>query len=228
MNSAEKIIDTFLDNLSEMGARDNSGGEQMRGSEPFVDEVHISVPEDSIHVVDRMGSFGKDNGFVKESALEEMSHSCGGDSSIPVYDKTPTNSTNEHMVQFEPLLGMPFQLSSVRSSMPVFDMTPEDDHTIFDMTPEDIIPKYVLANNNMGIEIREEVTAGVNNNASIEGANFHPVVDTNPKFHQKGRKRTFLTPEEAKKQGSKYLHPSFYSQSIARTKKPRSCVINKK
>ena len=46
-----------------------------------------------------MGSFGKDTGFFVENPLKDMSHSCGGDSLIPVYDKTPTNITDEHMIQ---------------------------------------------------------------------------------------------------------------------------------
>ena len=37
--------------------------------------------------------------FFVENPLKDMSHPCGGDSSIPVYDKTPTNITGEHMIQ---------------------------------------------------------------------------------------------------------------------------------
>jgi hypothetical protein len=43
----------------------------------------------------------------------------------------------------------------------------------------------------------------------------------------KGCKRTFLTPDEAKGGKSNYHHPSFYSQSISRTKRPHTCTIRK-
>lgn len=43
----------------------------------------------------------------------------------------------------------------------------------------------------------------------------------------RGHKWTFLTPNETKKKKSKYHHPSFYSQSIAKTKRPCTCTMKK-
>ena len=145
-----------------------------------------------------------------------------------MYDKTPTNSIDEQRVRIESVVNSPFQLSSVQSFGPVFDKTPEDVHTTFDMTPRDIIQQVVRTNNDMGIDLREKETVVVDKSKNIEGARFDSSIDKHPKHHHKGRKRTFLTPEEARKQGLKYLHPSFYSQSIARTKKPCTFVMDKK
>ena len=37
--------------------------------------------------------------YFVENPFDDMSHSCGGKSSIHVYDKTQTNITDEHMIQ---------------------------------------------------------------------------------------------------------------------------------
>ena len=59
-NSSEKIIDTFLDNLSEMGLQNSYGGEQIKSFEPFVDGVHSPLGEEPIRNVDHMGTIGQD------------------------------------------------------------------------------------------------------------------------------------------------------------------------
>ena len=52
----------------------------------------------------------------------------------------------------------------------------------------------------MGIDLRDQkVTIVVNKSTTIEGANFDPSIDTHPKLHHKGCKRTFLTLEETKR-----------------------------
>ena len=37
--------------------------------------------------------------YFVENPFEDMSHSCSGESSIHVYDKTLTNIIDEHMIQ---------------------------------------------------------------------------------------------------------------------------------
>ena len=52
----------------------------------------------------------------------------------------------------------------------------------------------------MGIDLRDqEVTIVVNKSTTIEGANSDPSIDTHPKLHHKGCKRTFLTLKETKR-----------------------------
>ena len=125
MDSSNKIIATFLGNLSEMGPHNNYGGEQKRGFE-IVDKVHSPLHEESINDFDQMGSIGKHIGFIVETPLEDMSCSCHGESLIPLYDTTPTNSINEHIFRFESLVSMPFQCFSVWSFVLGFDTTQED------------------------------------------------------------------------------------------------------
>jgi hypothetical protein len=71
-------------------------------------------------------------------------------------------------------------------------------------------------------EVKSMVNEGdIRECSMLENTNMH----TNT--HNMGRKRTFLTPDEATGGKSNYHHPSFYSQSIAQTKRTHTCTIKK-
>ena len=68
------------------------------------------------------------------------------------------------------------------------------------MTSQNITSKHDLSNTYIGIDLtNQNVTIVVNKRTTIKGANFDPSIDTHPKLHQKGCKRTFLTLEKTKR-----------------------------
>ena len=68
------------------------------------------------------------------------------------------------------------------------------------MTSQDITSKHDLSNTYIGIDLRNQnVTIVVNKCTTIKGSTFDPSIDTRPKLHHKGCKRTFLTLEKTKR-----------------------------
>ena len=121
---------------------------------------------------------------------------------------------------------------SVPLGRPIFDRTPSSiplGSPIFDRTPNCVrlgppmsknvqkTPKENVQNvlNEEGDRVGEDNT--VVNHGKVQNANTEC----------RGHKRTFLTPSKTKDKNSKYHHPSFYSQSIANTKRPRACTMKR-
>jgi hypothetical protein len=65
------------------------------------------------------------------------------------------------------------------------------------------------------------------NEGDIRESSMLEKTNLRPNTRSRGHKRTFLTPDGAKGGKSNYRHPSFYSQSIAQTKRTRTCTIKK-
>ena len=55
-----------------------------------------------------------------------------------------------------------------------------------------------------------------------------PSKPKNTNTWRRDRKRTFLTPDKRNDRNSKYCHPSIYSQSIVKKKRPWTCTLKKK
>ena len=137
---------------------------------------------------------------------------------------------------------------SVPLGPPTFDKTPMGLDDPFDFSVnlhpsfkcgEDLI-KIVLHGKETTLFIEDDCSDGeditmvsrgevknVVNEGDIRESSMLEKTNLRPNTRSRGRKRTFLTPDGAKGGKSNYRHPSFYSQSIAQTKRTHTCTIKK-
>ena len=168
----------------------------------------------------------------------------------PLYDKTPN-----HIVEGNDIVDTieTIECSYWSCPSPIFDRTPDNALVglpTFDKTPMefddpfDLSLKLHLSSSKSGEDPKEHVFNGKDTSLFVEevskdwedgnaGNHERPqnvTLEDNRSIDTQSmhRKRTFLTPDEAKHGKSKYHHPSFYAHSIANTKRPCTCTIKNK
>ena len=145
--------------------------------------------------------------------------------SRPIFDRTPGS------VPLGPTI-FDRTPDSVPLGRPIFDRTPATvplGSPIFDRTPNCVRLGPPMSKNVQKTP-KENVQNVLNEEGDRDGED-NTVVNhgkvQNANTQRRGHKRTFLTPYKTKDKKSKYHHPSFYSQSIAKTKRPRACTMKR-
>ena len=129
-------------------------------------------------------------------------------------------------------------LDSVPLGPTIFDRTHDNvplGRTIFDMTPLSVpLGSPIFDRTPNSVRLGPPMSKSVQNVLNEEGdrdGEDNTIVDhgkvQNANTQCRGRKRTLLAPNKTKDNKSKYHHPSFYSQSIAKTKRPRACTMKR-